>query len=136
MIPVKQTKVGYPNGNCYAACIASLLEMPLEEMPVVVADAKFNEIWDAWFAARGIARLCFTYSPDHVFKGWMIICGLSPRDVVNENGERVHHAVVGRDCVPVFDPHPDASDAFFEGSPTEVDILYPLDPQQLAGGAR
>lgn len=33
MKPVYQTRFGYPNGNCWEACLASLLEIPLEQVP-------------------------------------------------------------------------------------------------------
>lgn len=33
MIPVTQTDFSMPGGNCFAACVASLLELPLERVP-------------------------------------------------------------------------------------------------------
>lgn len=33
MKPVDQTTFGFPGGNCFSACIASLLEMPLDDVP-------------------------------------------------------------------------------------------------------
>lgn len=33
MRPVLQTRFGFPSGNCLLACVASILEVPLEEVP-------------------------------------------------------------------------------------------------------
>ncbi len=41
MIPVYQTVHG-PRGNCYAACLASILEVPLAELPAVVTVARWD----------------------------------------------------------------------------------------------
>jgi hypothetical protein len=38
MTPVYQTKHGPPDGNCFAACVASLLDRTIEEVDVDVAD--------------------------------------------------------------------------------------------------
>ena len=35
MIPVDQTRYGHPHGNCLAASIASILEIPVDAVPVV-----------------------------------------------------------------------------------------------------
>ena len=37
MTPVHQTKFGAPHGNCTAACVATLLDKPLEDVDVDVA---------------------------------------------------------------------------------------------------
>jgi hypothetical protein len=126
MRPVRQTAFGYPHGNCMAACVASLLELPIEEMPVIPADANFNETWDAWLRDRGFARICFhSDGTNFIPKGYYLLAGPSPRPIVDENGVRAFHVVVGLDGKPVHDPHPD--DTFLD-SITEVEILYPLDP--------
>jgi hypothetical protein len=129
MRPTRQTVVGYPEGNCYAACVASLLEIPLEECPIIPGDADFNAVWAAWYAERGIGRLVFTYQADYSFPGYQILSGWSPRGMLTKTGERAHHSVVGKYCIPVFDPHPDGT--FLDGSIREIDVLYPLDPKRL-----
>lgn len=45
MIPVFQTKFGPRNGNCMQAVVASLLELPLSEVP----EFRGTESQDAWF---------------------------------------------------------------------------------------
>jgi hypothetical protein len=66
MIPVTQTKVVVKDskgnqvvyGNCYAAAIASLLELPITEVPNVetlfkVNDLLWIQVMDAFLAAQG-----------------------------------------------------------------------------------
>jgi hypothetical protein len=48
--PVLQTKFGKPEGNCFAACIASILECDLADLPDF-ADKPADENWLAWFNA-------------------------------------------------------------------------------------
>lgn len=133
MKPVKQTTFGYPRGNCYAACVASLLEIPLEACPIVEDVATWNEVWDAWYAARGLARMCFEYNPEWKPRGWAIISGISPRVMTDEDGERVHHSCVGCDGELVHDPHPD--DTFLEKI-TDVEFIYAVDPSRLMAALR
>ncbi len=38
MTPVYQTRSGAPDGNCFAACVASILERKIEEVDVDVKD--------------------------------------------------------------------------------------------------
>lgn len=51
--PVKQTKRGGPNvppeerGDCWSACIASILEVPIEAVPVPHSDDEDFHWWDA-----------------------------------------------------------------------------------------
>lgn len=54
--PQKQTIFGSPNGNCFATCVASLLDLPLEDVPNFCADE--NEDWfdgfQKWLTERGM----------------------------------------------------------------------------------
>jgi hypothetical protein len=112
-----------------AACVASLLELPLVEMPIVLAADQFNNTWDAWLRARGLARICFhSNGTNFAPKGYHLLAGPSPRPIVDENGARAFHVVVGLDGVPVHDPHPDGT---FLEKITEVEIIYPLDPAMI-----
>jgi hypothetical protein len=125
MKPVMQTRFGFPNGNCYAACVASILEMPIEDMPVIAADEDFNDRWDAWYAEHGLARVTFRPGADWKPKGYYVLCGKSPRDIFNGKGERVDHATVGLDGNFVHDPNPDGT-FLLNGVIEEIDIIYPL----------
>ena len=103
MIKIKQTKLHDPenniNGNCMAACFASLLELEIEEIPKF-EDMDDDKWWPAvlkWLDNKNIylLRLKEFYPPIK-----FIASGKSPRGnfdhVVIYNGEEmIHH------------PHPD-----------------------------
>ncbi len=56
MTPQKQTIFGKQNGNCFATCVASLLDLPLSEVPNFCAEE--NDDWFAllqqWLGERGL----------------------------------------------------------------------------------
>ena len=101
MIPVHQTTFGEGKGNCFQAALASVFELPLEEVPnfcVDYGDDWYHEtsVWlgekyGLWLIRVGVGAP----SP----KGYHLISGLSPR-------EGVRHSVVGLNGTPVHDPHP------------------------------
>jgi len=110
MKPVDQTLFGWPSGNCFAACVASILELPLDEVPNFMLN---HETWfeDAyrWLAARGYSLLYV--KRDAVAAGqvdvrplidaghYFILGGLSPRS------EHLHCVIEHRNKI-VHDPHP------------------------------
>lgn len=110
MKPVQQEKTESGSGDCFAACIASLLEMPLEEVPNFCAE---GEEWPInainWYRGQGFAILEFDYSdqPDSVaiaemksLGGYCIVSGQSSRfDCL--------HAVIYKDGELIHDPSPD-----------------------------
>lgn len=104
MKPVDQTTFGHPGGNCFSACVASLLELSIDDVPYFMDEEdgkpKWYEQLDSWLAPRGFYALHFdvvdrerTVWP----KGFYIRIGKSSRG---------DHAVVGRGGAVVFDPHP------------------------------
>lgn len=113
MTPQKQTvltdeKNGI-NGNCFTACIASLFDMPTDQVP------HFSSYGENWFQVfyDFLKTTDFEingtwYIPNNPqwkdFKGidgYVIVGGKSPRGI--KNG----HAVIYKDGEPFFDPHPD-----------------------------
>lgn len=107
MIPVQQTDTELGRGNCLAACVASILELPIAEVPNFrLADDAWGALQD-WLASRGLLAIrCLI---DGVYLASMpsvycVLTGPSPRNPVN-------HAVVGLcDCGTVrivHDPHPE-----------------------------
>lgn len=57
MIPVEQTIFTPPHGNCHAACIASILELPIEKVPSVYATEDrlaCDRRQRAWLRAAGL----------------------------------------------------------------------------------
>ena len=130
MKPVMQTKLKPPRGNCWAACVASVLELPLEDVPDVEFEQmdatpgapdvlRFWKVWREWLAERGLGLQCVGLSDEHpIPPGILIVTGRSPR------GDW-QHSVVYKDGVLAHDPHPEG------GGVTRVetlDLLYPLNP--------
>jgi len=119
MIPVMQTKFGN-DGNCLAACIASLLEMDIDDVPVYLDDDTWYEQYEKWLTSKGVTVLYISEpvnGPWRISNGFnMILCGESPRG---------HHAVIGRSRSGsirfVHDPHP--SGDYIIGDPTSIIIL-------------
>jgi hypothetical protein len=102
MTPVDQTRFGKPDGNCYAACIASILDRPLEEFDnrPVDFENEFTESWQAFMATKGYALVEVLAGQTLITRGLHYIAsGPSPRGPFD-------HAVVYRDGELVHDPHP------------------------------
>lgn len=101
MKPVDQTTFGAPGGNCLSACIASLLHLPIEEVPYFMSNDINGTAWvqklSEWLKLRGFYPL--------FLGGWAkvpgphIWRGKSPRGVAT-------HAVIGIGDVMIHDPHP------------------------------
>lgn len=132
MIPIYQTRLG-PRGNCLAACIASLIEVPIEDVDFSCADHPHT--WDD--VAREKLRpfgLSYIYAKVRREGGkgypalWTgptlcIAHGPSPR--------ATDHAVV-YDCRwkrHAHDPHPDNVGIAYVDA---VSVIVPLDPARAA----
>jgi hypothetical protein len=96
MKPVYQSKTG-KNGRCFSACLASILELPEQDVPSFL-EGNQTAAADKWLAKRGMAYHQYDSKGAPAPIGWHIITGTSPR-----GGQ---HAVVGRDGRIVHDPHP------------------------------
>ena len=106
MTPVRQTifvaTSANKRGNCMGACMASILELPLG----VLIDTTSDEIRDDWYGAiqrwlgdRGLKIVVMRPDDARLAGSYSIGIGPSPRGHFN-------HAVVCRNGVMVFDPHP------------------------------
>lgn len=123
MKPVDQTRFGYPEGNCLMACVASVLEVPLELLPdlwerekagdddwwMILRTALAEHGWEAiylhpeYVSATNESRTSADLAP----QGYALAGGPSPREsTVNEDGENAGHVVVAEDGQIVHDPHP------------------------------
>lgn len=116
MIPVDQDQFGKGNGNCWSACIASILERPLADFKffhdlyliygraVDAGEAVSVEMIDAHrlelerLTHHGIFRGGDEYR-QMVPIGFSIASGMSPRNVI--------HSCVASYGTIVHDPHPD-----------------------------
>lgn len=117
MKPVDQDIFGPELGNCWAACIASILELTLSEVPNFGASGKwFSETWN-WLLDRGMASIY-----DGPGSGiqrpncYHIVSGKSPR---GDWG----HACVSLGTELVHDPHP--SRAFLAGPVEDSWVIVP-----------
>jgi hypothetical protein len=107
MKPVFQTKKGY-GGDCLAACLSSIFEVSLAEMPDMCPIETYADwsiqpkLRNAWLAARGIGYLELRLSGDHpfVWTKWAIpntLCLLSVEsDLPAPSDVKYGHYVVGR----------------------------------------
>lgn len=101
MIPVMQTVVGdgqdgRPNGDCLRACVASIFELPIEEVPHFV-DINPPSGWltalQEWLRPFGLALMDRQYKkpcdvPEFWPSGWWIA------SVESENFPGLRHAIV------------------------------------------
>ena len=125
MKPVDQEFVHKPEigqmGDCQRAVIASLLELPIEDVPHFLQEVNGDpsDYWDAiqaFLSLRGLALMHVPSRSGATFFGdgvdvYHEISGPSPR------GNGVMHAVVGRNGEIVHDPHP--SKAGLAGKPSD-----------------
>jgi len=99
MIKVDQTKFGDKEGNCLQACLASVLEISIDDVPEPDERNWLNECND-WLAQFGLALHWLEYNDLFIPRGYSILSGDSPRG-------SCHHSVVAKDGELIHDPHPD-----------------------------
>lgn len=125
MIPVTQTKVVVKNskgemvvrGNCFAAVVASLLELPITEVPNVevlfdVEEVTWYGIMQAFIRSKGYDLVtnnaflrafhqdeeCDIYDAKYTLNKYYIVSAMSPRGVM--------HCVIYKNGKMIHDPHP------------------------------
>jgi len=101
MKEVFQTKFGYPDGNCHAACLASIFELEIETIPNFGVGPSWYEKFTLWCIAKlGVQPIDIQIN-DEVFtpSGFHMINGPS------KNGD-FWHSVVGMDGKVFHDPYP------------------------------
>ena len=101
MKPVEQTQLTYPDGNCFAACVATLLELPLEAVPDFKGDGWYDA-WLEWLKPRNLTFINFRIDPGDSWRppGYSLLAADSPRG-------KWLHSVVCKDGEIVWDPHPE-----------------------------
>lgn len=130
MKPVMQTVTG-TSGNCMAACLASILELPIEAVPNFCdAGPDDTDYWNAcraWLRQFGLGIITLTFtSPAQWMQlrlsGYHIVSGPSPRL------EGMHHATVWHKGKLAHDPHPDQTGIL---APEDMCMLYLVEPTAL-----
>lgn len=104
MKPVTQSRTG-KDGNCFSACLASILEIPLAKVPEFGGDDVWLQNVQRFLGAKGMyyvqvpalaeETLATAFAAGYVFH---TIEGVSPRGGL--------HACVGRNGRLIWDPHP------------------------------
>ena len=99
MQAIDQTTFSEGLGNCFSACVASILEVSLEDVPFFGADELWWARFSEWLEARNLYAVCLKHRAGRAPVGYHILSGKSPR------GEFLHSVVAkGEDIV--HDPHP------------------------------
>lgn len=124
MLPVDQTSFGKPHGNCFSACVASILHLPVEDVPWFMGPEDWWAGFLDWLRPRGLSAISFPLR-DGVC-GYLdgvhhILSGKSPRE---QDGELLDHSVVALGEEVVHDPHPSRGGLVTR---TDTIILFPLD---------
>jgi hypothetical protein len=134
MKKVYQTRFGGENappekrGNCAQACIASILELNLDDAFDIsqYGDDVFYDEITKWLNDKGYHMICFPYLDIHnlplKLPGYYIIGGTQKASGIKHvevafNGEIVHDPVS-----PIF---------ISEIIPTEIWLIYPMNPVKI-----
>ena len=126
MKPVDQTETRLTLGDCSRACIASIFEFPIKEMPNFWESTQdVSEFWkmtNEWMKKR-FGMICFTVfvNDGHEYLLKDVLCiALGKQE---RNGE--DHAVVWRNHL-IHDPHP--SKAGLLDVPDTFTLFVPVEP--------
>ena len=130
---LKQTIFGDKKGNCFAACVASLLGRSLDEVPNFCTKYPAVEWWDKfrdWLHEQGYEAIFLEFKENNWDGAWKmmfteadglmwIASGKSPR------GDFLHSTVY-KGAKLFFDPHPD--NGGIDSDPKDCVLLIPYDP--------
>ncbi len=130
MKPVMQTTLGEDKGNCMSACIASMLEMPIREVPTFLDKETWVRDLNDWLHQYGLFYLEIKWNPFPIQLSAPVLCiasGKSPRG-------NFLHCVIGKikpvslykaDMELIHDPHPNREWLI---DVQDVGFLIPFDP--------
>lgn len=126
MIKVFQTRYGKEEGNCYQACLASILEMKLEDVPDFCNLYKepFGQ-WqieaNKWLRRFGLATI--TIQPNfrsvhdkEVLKGCHLI-------VTGKNNDGVNHCCIYKNGACIHNPNKKCKGI----KPDTIDLIFPCE---------
>jgi hypothetical protein len=154
MIPVEQTHAGEvngrPRGNCFAACVASILECSLDDLPELDPfaedhDVKMNEALSRDFGVYTVTWQTCLFGQAPVWVGdeqvpslgyW--IAGVPSLNLGRDPESQTcrWHAVVMRGHEIAHDPSTKIKRLDFSDGPVhQATIFVPLDPSARAMGA-
>lgn len=128
MKPVFQINKG---DCCFQACVASLLELPIECVPDVAGDAEWLSVMNSWIAGFGLGLIEVEIDRKEPFLYPMpsgILLIVSGKTIRHES---LLHSVVamanagGMDFKYIHDPHPKGT---FLTTPMNLTFIVKLDP--------
>lgn len=120
MTPVDQTLIHDYKGDCFRACMASVLDLKIEDVPNFASGTtSTDDFWievRAWLDKMNLTMIAITIEKAETldrmyfeYNHYVILTGVSPR--LRPDGSPKYHAVVGRTkgygIEIVHDPHPD-----------------------------
>ena len=79
MKPVEQRLMQAPGGDCVAACMASILELPLDDVPNLYGGKGFERSWNEWLRPIGLQIKRLDPVHQYMIVGYAIAVGWSPR---------------------------------------------------------
>jgi hypothetical protein len=131
MVPVEQTILAPPKGDCFRACIASILELPIEEVPNPAPEDHWWKAWHGWLLPLGLQLVEWSPAKDEPtccpLLGYWIATVSSPG--------ACNHCLVMRDDEIVWDPAPTQKRSednwTAEDQILRVTVIAPLDPAAL-----
>ncbi len=123
MTPVDQTKFGMPEGNCFAACVATIFGLPLESVP------HFMHLAEDWFEsfrkwsieALGHEPVLITAGIEERLVAPTIVSGPAARGI--------DHSTVWVSGKLFHDPHPSRAGLL---SVMDICLFVPLKPATRA----
>jgi len=137
LIPVYQTRFGgfdspvEEQGNCFQACVASILEIPLEDAfdAIKYPDGKWFNEFNRWLKKYNLACLAFETSEEKPvsFSPLIGYAIMQCKSATLPNKES--HVVIIKDGVEVHDPNPHAHRI---GECEAVYFFIPLDIPKCA----
>ncbi len=99
MIPVKQTIWTENDGNCIAACLASILENDINSYPHLPNNQEWYPILAEYLHTLGYNLILIDNPYPVALAGYHLICGINPTS-------NLVHCIVGKNGEPFFDPSP------------------------------
>ena len=104
MKPVIQNDITFETGDCFGACVASILELPRESIPNFHTSSPrdFDKNVAEWCKDQGFVLLDITLQDQSLVDSCYVVAnGISPRN------KDFHHSVVWFNGEIAHDPHPD-----------------------------
>jgi hypothetical protein len=121
MTPVDQTTFGHPGGNCFSACVASILDLTIDDVPYFMDVEDWIAKFARWLDRYDLYPVTFKVGPEWHPAGLYILGGKSSRG---------DHAVVARAREIVHDPHPSREGLIHREDAT---VLVAYEPKRRGG---